>query len=69
MLLLPSRPSRMTSIMMFFGKHSLQLQDQGLSNICDPDYKPNKGDPYEQQLFEKQNFFSVLIKIIQTDFG
>ena len=44
---------------------------QVLLNICDPDYKPNKSHPCEKQLIEVQQcfVFSVLIKIIQTDFG
>ena len=30
---------------------------QGPSNVCDPDYKPKKEDPYKQQLFEEQQSF------------
>ena len=41
---------------------------QGPSNVCDPDYKPKKEDPYK--LEEQQSFvFSVLIEVIQTDYG
>ena len=33
---------------------------QGLSDVCDPNFKPKQGDPHEQQLFtEKQNFFML----------
>ena len=29
---------------------------QGLSDVCDPNFKPKRGDPHEQKLFtEKQN--------------
>ena len=44
---------------------------QGLSDVCDPNFKPNRGDPHEQQLFtEKQNFvYAVLLKTLQTDYG
>ena len=40
---------------------------QGLSIVCDPDYKPKKGDPYEQQLFKQQQsfVFCILIRVIQ----
>ena len=44
---------------------------QGLSDICDPNFKPKRGDPHEQQLFtERQNFaYAVLLKTLQTDYG
>ena len=44
---------------------------QGLSDVCDPNVKPKRGDPHEQQLFtEKQNFvYAVLLKTLKTDCG
>ena len=44
---------------------------QGLSDVCDPKFKPKRGDPHEQQLFtEKQNFvYAVLLKTLHTDYG
>ena len=40
----------------------------GLSDVCDPNFKPKRGDPHEQQLFtEKRNFvYAVLLKTLQT---
>ena len=44
---------------------------QGLSDVCDPNFKPKRGGPHEQQHFtEKQNFvYAVLLKTLQTDYG
>ena len=44
---------------------------QGLSDVCDPNFKPKRGDPHEQQLFtETQNFvYAILLKMLQTDHG
>ena len=44
---------------------------QGLSDVCDPNFKPKREDTHEQQLFsEKQNFvYAVLLKTLQTDYG
>ena len=39
---------------------------QGLSDVCDPNFMPKRGDPHEHQLFpEKQNFvYAVLLKTL-----
>ena len=43
---------------------------QGFSDVCDPNVKPKRGDPHEQQLFtEKLIFYAVLLKTLQTDYG
>ena len=44
---------------------------QGLSDVCDPNFKSKRGDPHEQQLStQKQNFvYAVLLKTLQTDYG
>ena len=44
---------------------------QGLSNVCDPNFNPKRGDPHEQQrLTEKQNLvYAVLLKTLQTDYS
>ena len=44
---------------------------QGLSDVCDPNFKPKRGDHHDQQRFtEKQNFvYAVLLKTHQTDYG
>ena len=44
---------------------------QDLSDACDPNFKPERGDHHEQKLFtEKQNFvYAVLLKTHQTDYG
>ena len=44
---------------------------QGVSDVCDPNFKPKRGGPHEKQLFtEKQNFvYAVLLKTLQTDDG
>ena len=47
------------------------IKAQGLYDIDDPDYDPDNGDYYEQELFqEKQSFvYSVLVTSFQTDKG
>ena len=30
---------------------------QGLSDVCDPNFKPKRGDPHKQQLFMEKNLF------------
>ena len=44
---------------------------QALSDICDPNFKPKRGDPHEQQFFtEKQYYiYALLLKTLQTDYG
>ena len=44
---------------------------QGLLDVCNPTFKPKRGDPHGQQpLTEKQNFvYAVLLKTLQTDHG
>ena len=47
------------------------IEAQGLYDVADPDYDPDDGDYYEQELFqEKQSFvYSVLVTSLQTDKG
>ena len=47
------------------------IKAQGLYDVADPDYDPDDGDYYEQELFqEKQSFvYSVLVTSLQTDKG
>ena len=44
---------------------------QGLSDACDPNFKPKRVNPHEQQQFtEKQIFvYAVLLKTLQTDYS
>ena len=47
------------------------LKAQGLYDVADPDYDPESGDIYEQELFQgKQSFvYSVLVASLQTEKG
>ena len=47
------------------------LKAQGLYDVGDPDYDPESGDIYEQELFQgKQSFvYSVLVASLQTEKG
>ena len=47
------------------------LKAQGLYDVADPDYDPEDGDTYEQELFKrKQSFvYSVLFTSLQTEKG
>ena len=47
------------------------IKTQGIYDVADPDYDPDDGDHYEQELFqEKQSFvYSVLATSPQTDKG
>ena len=47
------------------------IKAQGLYDVADPDFDPDDGDHYEQELFqEKQSFvYSVLVTSLQTDKG
>ena len=47
------------------------LKAQGLYDVADPEYDPESGDIYEQELFQgKQSFvYSVLVTSLQTEKG
>ena len=47
------------------------LKAQGLYDVADPDFDPESGDIYEQELFQgKQSFvYSVLVASLQTEKG
>ena len=47
------------------------IKAQGLNDVADPDYDPDDGNYYEQELFqEKQSFvYSVLVTSLQADKG